>query len=108
MNLYIFNQIRRGSVFGVGTYIRELAIAMKRHGLNIWVINLISEKPKIQTEVVDGIEYCYFPLAIADRRKTSDQEQWGLYYRNVVYWLRLHIQDKKELIFQLNFLKVKN
>ena len=107
MNLYIFNQIRRGSVFGVGTYIRELAIAMKRYGLNIWVINLISEKPKIQTEVVDGIEYCYFPLAIADRRKTSDQEQWGLYYRNVVYWLRLHIQDKKELIFQLNFFESK-
>ncbi|WP_308548428.1 TIGR04157 family glycosyltransferase [uncultured Parabacteroides sp.] len=107
MNLYIFNQTRRGSVFGVGTYIRELSIAMKRHDLNIWVINLISEKPQIQIEEIDGIKYCYFPLAIADRRKTSDQEQWELYYRNVVYWLRLHIQDKEKLVFHLNFFESK-
>ena len=47
MNLYIFNQTRRGAVFGVGTYINELVVALKDHDINICVVNLISEKPQI-------------------------------------------------------------
>ena len=99
MNLYIFNQTRRGAVFGVGTYIHEL----EGRDINICVVNLISEKPQIQTEWIDGIQYWHFPLAISDQRTTNDQEQWDLYYRNVVYLLRLHIKDKDNLIFHLNF-----
>lgn len=103
MNLYIFNQTRRGSVFGVGTYIYELVAALKDRDINVCVVNLISEKPQIQTERIDGVEYWYFPLVIADQRTKNDQEQWNLYYRNVVYLLRLHIKDKRNLIFHLNF-----
>ena len=103
MNLYIFNQTRRGAVFGVGTYIHELVTALKGRDINICVVNLISEKPQIQTEWIDGIQYWHFPLAISDQRTTNDQEQWDLYYRNVVYLLRLHIKDKDNLIFHLNY-----
>ncbi|RHR61881.1 TIGR04157 family glycosyltransferase [Parabacteroides sp. AF17-28] len=103
MNLYIFNQTRRGSVFGVGTYIHELVAALKDHDINVCVVNLISEKPQIQTVRIEGIEYRYFPLAISDQRTINDQEQWDLYYRNIVYLLRLHIKDKRNLIFHLNF-----
>lgn len=103
MNLYIFNQTRRGAVFGVGTYIHELVVVLKDHDINICVVNLISEKPQIQTERIDGVEYWHFPLAISDQRTINDQEQWDLYYRNVVYLLRLHIKDKRNLIFHLNF-----
>lgn len=103
MNLYIFNQTRRGSLFGVGTYIRELTTALKGSGIYICVVNLISERPQMHTERIDGIVYWYLPLAIYDQRTTSNEEQWELYYRNVVYLLRLHIEDKKKLIFHLNF-----
>ena len=103
MNLYIFNQARRGSVFGVGTYIHELTIMLKGCDMNICVVNLISEKPQMQTEQINGIEHWYLPFAIYDQRTASNQDQWDLYYRNVVYLLRLHIKDKKDLIFQLNF-----
>lgn len=103
MNLYIFNQTRRGSVFGVGTYIRELTAALKGCDINVYVVNLISEKCQIQVEQIDGTENWYFPPAIADQRTSSDQEQWALYYRNIVYLLQLHIKDKKNLIFHLNF-----
>ena len=68
MNLYIFNQTRRGAVFGVGTYIHELVTALKGRDINICVVNLISEKPQIQTEWIDGIQYWHFPLAISDQR----------------------------------------
>lgn len=103
MNLYIFNQTRRGSVFGVGTYIRELTTALKKSDINICVVNLIAEIPQIKNEVIEGITYWHFPLAISDQRTTSYQKQWELYCRSVVYLLQLHIQDKKELIFHLNF-----
>jgi glycosyltransferase len=103
MNLYIFNQTRRGALFGVGTYIRELTAALKDSNINVCVVNLTSEKPQIQTEEIDGIKHWYFPSAISDQRTTDNQKQWELYFRNIVYLLRLHIKDKKNLIFHLNF-----
>jgi glycosyltransferase len=103
MNLYIFNQTRRGALFGIGTYIRELTMALTGSDINVCVVNLTSEKPQIQTEEIDGIKYWYLPSAIVDQRTTSDQKQWELYFRNVVYLLQLHIKDKKDLIFHLNF-----
>jgi glycosyltransferase len=103
MNLYILNEIRRGSIYGIGTYIRELTAALKDSDINICVVNLTSDKPQIQTEQTDGIRHWHFPLAIPDQRTTSNQKQCELYFRNVVYLLQLHIEDKKNLIFHLNF-----
>ena len=103
MNLYIFSETRRGSVYGVGTYIRELTTALKGSSVNISVVNLTSEKPQILKEDVDGINYFYFPSVISDQRTISNQKQWELYYRNIVYLLRLYIKDKKDLIFHLNY-----
>ncbi len=103
MNLYIFNQTRRGAIYGVGTYIRELTVALKDSDINVCVVNLTSEKPQIQTEEIDGIRHWHFPSTISDQRTTDNQKQWELYFRNVVYLLRLHIKDKKDLIFQLNY-----
>jgi glycosyltransferase len=103
MNLYIFNETRRGAVYGVGTYIRELTAALKDSDINICVVNLTSDKPQIQIEEIDGIKYWYFPSVLSDQRTTDNQKQWELYYRNIVYLLRLHIQDKRDLIFHLNY-----
>jgi glycosyltransferase len=101
MNLYIFNEPSRGAVYGVGTYIRELTAALKNSDINVCVVNLISKKPQIQTEEIDGIKHWDFPSPVQWTR--SDEEQWDLYHRNVVYLLQLHIKDKKNLIFHLNY-----
>ena len=103
MNLYVFNETRRGAIYGVGTYIRELTGALKGSELNICVINLTSDKPQIQMEEIDGIRHWHFPSAISEQRTTDNQKQWELYHRNVVYLLQLHIEDKKDLIFHLNY-----
>lgn len=107
MMIYIFNEKRRGSVYGVGTYIRELAAALKNRNMQVCVINLISDKPQIQTEETDGITQWHFPAPIPDPQKIHSQEQTGLYLRNVAYLLQWYIQDKKDLIFHLNFLHSK-
>lgn len=68
MNLYIFDETRRGAVFGVGTYIQELNIALKNSDINICVVHLISTKPQIQIEEIDGIKHLYFPAPIQEQR----------------------------------------
>ena len=103
MNLYIFNETRRGAIYGVGTYIRELTCALKGSDLTICVVNLASNKPQIQAEEIDGIKHWYFPTAISEQQTTDNQKQWELYHRNVIYLLQLHIKDKKGLIFHLNY-----
>ena len=103
MNLYIFNETRRGAVFGIGTYIRELTFALKNSSLHICVINLLSDKPYIQMEKIDNIEHWHFPSPIPEQRTSDSQKQRASYFRNVVYLLQLHIKDKKDLVFHLNY-----
>jgi len=55
----------------------------------------MSDKPQIQYEKEDDIRYWYFPSPIKEQRKTDYQNE--LYFRNVVYLLQLHIEDKKNL-----------
>ena len=106
LNLYIFNQTRRhGAIYGVGTYIRELTAALKDSEIKICIVNLASEKPQMQTEEIGSVKYWYFPEPIQWTK--SNPEQWGLYYHNIVYLLQLHIKDKNELIFHLNYMESK-
>ena len=103
MNLYIFNETRLGAMYGVGTYIRELATALKNSNINVCVVNLNSDKPQIKSEEVDGVLYLYFPAPI---QWTKDlKAHWDLYHRNIAYWFQLHIKDKQGLIFHLNYSK---
>lgn len=103
MNLYIFNETRRGAVYGVGTYIKELTGALQTNDMNVCVINLFSETPCVYREEVDGIAYWHFPSPIQEQRTLDIEKQRALYFRNVVYLLRLHILDREKLIFHLNY-----
>lgn len=103
MNLYIFNESRRGSVYGVGTYIRELSAALKGSDTNVCVVNIASDKPQIQFDEIEGIRNWHIPAPIEEQRTIEDQKIRELYYCNVVYLLQLHIEDKTNLVFHLNY-----
>lgn len=103
MNLYIFNETRRGAVYGVGTYINELTGALQAREIKVCVVNLFSDVLHVCKEEMKGISYWNFPSPIEEQRTLDIEEQRMLYFRNVVYLLQLHIQDKKELIFHLNY-----
>ncbi|MCC8134241.1 MAG: TIGR04157 family glycosyltransferase [Tannerellaceae bacterium] len=103
INLYIFNETRRGAAYGVGAYIRELTAVLKDSNIKVCIVNIASDKPQIQTEETDGIRQWYIPKVIAQQRTIEDQKIDDLYYRNVVYLLQLHIEDKKNLVFHLNY-----
>jgi len=103
MNLYIFNESSRAAVFGIGTYIRELTAALRNSHIKVFVVHLKSDKPQIQTEEMDGISHLYFPDSEKTPRTTDFKKQNELYYRSVVYLLRLRIEDNRGLIFHLNY-----
>jgi len=44
MNLYVFNETRPAAVFGVGTYIRELTLALRHSDVNVNIVYLKSDK----------------------------------------------------------------
>ena len=107
MNLYIFNKSSKAGVFGIGTYIRELTDALRHSDLNVCVVNIWSDKPQIQMEEIDGIRHWYFPEPLREQRTTKQQKQLERYHRNIVYLLQLLIEDKKDLIFHLNYMDCK-
>ncbi len=108
MNLYIFNETRRGAIYGIGTYIRELTASLKSHDIHICVINLFSEKPQIQIEETGNLRHWYFPVPLEEQRTSDVLKQRALYFRNIAYLLQLYIKDKKDLIFHLNYPHNKN
>ena len=103
MNLYIFNETNPATSYGIGTYIKELVVVLKNSGVNVCVVNLNSDKLQIMSEEIEGVLYLYFPPPIQWSNELS--EHWDLYHHNIVYWLQLHIKNKENLIFHLNYNK---
>jgi len=97
INLYIFDESSRASVYGIGTYIRELSFALKNSSINVCVVHLRSDKPEKEPEATVNFRHLYIPSPVI-RRNSYD-----LYYRNVVYLLQLYIINKNNLVFHLNF-----
>jgi len=105
MNLYVFNEFDRTATYGIGTYSRELALALRQSRINVCIVWLLSDKPQVQEEVIDDIRYLFFP-APAVQRTLNIRKQFQLYYRSIINFLQLYMEDKKDLIFQLNFVQI--
>lgn len=103
MNLFIFNEFCPAGVYGIETYIRELTATLKNSNINVCVVYLNSDNPQIKSEQTDDALYLHFPPPIQWSKEL--EEQWDLYHRNIVYLLQLHIKDKTNLIFHLNYNK---
>ena len=103
LNLYVFNEKSRAAVYGIGTYIRELTGALSGGNVNICVVHLKADKPQIQFEEQDGIRHWYFPDAMHKQLTIDHKKKSELFYRNIAFLLRLHIEDKNNLIFHLNY-----
>ena len=102
MNLYIIYQKSRGTIFGVGTYIRELVAALKNSDIRIYLVNLLSDGSGVRKEEVDGVTRWNFPVPLSKQWNFLDKEQRALYFHNIVYLLRIYIQDRDDLVFHLN------
>ena len=106
VNLYIFNQYGcTASIYGIGTYIRELLAAVRHNDLNVCVIHLLSDKLQMQIENADGIQQWYVPDLKTSNIILNGDSQRKLYYRSIVYLLRLYVKDTSKLVFHVNFMQ---
>ncbi len=100
---YIFNETRRGSVYGVGTYIRELASTLKDSGIRVCIVHLRSDKEAVCMTEEEGVRQWFFPAPQTVNLTMTHNKQQDRYFRNIVYLLKLHIKGTQNLIFHLNF-----
>ena len=107
MNLYIFVGTGMGAEYGIGTYIRELTVALRNSPINVCVVKLVSGKPQIQIEEIDNIRYLFIPRPVIEQRIIDSKKRDELYTRNVTYLLQLYIEDKNNLVFHLNYMEHK-
>ena len=62
MNLYIFHTSSEAAVYGIGTYIRELATALHHSKIKVCVVNLRAHIHQMRMEETsDGVKRWYFP-----------------------------------------------
>ena len=104
INLYIFdNKSSRSSVYGIGTYINQLAVSLRKSGLNVYFIHLNSDVQRFYQEVENDVNHWYVPFS---KNKYKDEEKHhNLYNQNVVFFLRQYIQQTDNLIFHINYPK---
>ena len=108
MNLYLFNDNDSAATFGIGTYINELIHALESTGIHIFIVHLHSNRPEFEIEKTDdtglnSVENWYIPEVRNHRTFDGDVQQIEDYFDNVIYLLRLYIQDTTDLVFHFNF-----
>ena len=103
MNLYLFNYNDSATVYGIGTYLKELTQSLAGSAIDVHIVHLRSERQKFEIEKADNIENWYIPEIRYDNKYFDAIQEIENYYRNVVYILRLYIKDAKDLIFHFNY-----
>jgi len=103
MNLYLFNANDSAATYGIGTYLKELTNALEDAGINLHIIHLHSVCPEFEIVKTNHIENWYIPEVRNQRTFSGTIQKLEDYCRNVIYLLRLYIQDTKDLIFHFNY-----
>jgi len=105
MNLYLFNDNDNASIFGIGTYIKELIHALEDTTITIHIVHLNSVRPKFEIEKTGKVENWYIPEVRYDPPHSMMHSIQLIeeYNRNVIYLLRIHIKNTKDLIFHFNY-----
>ena len=74
MNLYIVNQDCEDTI-GFDWSIHNWGLELKKMKVNVCIVYLVPSKKHIRIEVVDGIDYFYFPYILSNNQIMNCQEQ---------------------------------
>ena len=77
MNLYLFNDNDSAAVYGIGTYIKELTLALEESEIHVHIVHLHSVRPKFEIVKTNQVEEWYIP-EIRKEKTLSILEQWLL------------------------------
>lgn len=96
MRIYIISDMGRASVYGIGSYVNEIANVMYSVGYHVGIVKIYNGEKICKEIQTNGVEI----ISIPNPGRISDYEY---YYRNVTLILRALIYEEEEqYIFQLN------
>lgn len=102
MNILIFNNISNASVYGVGTYLKQVIGGLKDlSAINLSIVNLYSLSKSTEIKCIDGVRHINIPKP--QNTIFSDDNYQEKYYRNVFYLLSLIITKENIDIFHFNY-----
>jgi len=100
--IYIFDHSTQGTQYGIGSYIGQLLLCLRGGDLQINLVFLYANVKKLHIEKKNDIQYFYIPKvennSSFDKEKKNDR-----YLRASVYLLAPYVDEKCELIFQVNY-----
>jgi glycosyltransferase len=100
-HIYLFNEGSRASVYGIGTYIRQLMECLKdEKDISLNIIQLFSDEKEFKIVESEGYRTFYFPGI-----HTSTSQKVARYYRNIWRLLSeyLYLEVSDQLIFHMNY-----
>ena len=114
MNLYLFNEKDVAATYGIGSYLNVLTLALEEDtDINVHMIHLYSDRPEFeivnslslanQNKVTNYVENWYIPAVQNKSVFSGTVQELADYYKNVIYLLRLHINDTTGLVFHFNY-----
>lgn len=95
-HIYLLDNNSIGSIFGVGTYIRNLVDILKNEPLLVTVVKLSNGIEHVEVSHKENIRYIFIPAVRANQK-------CNFYYRNTFYILYPHINPNEENILHINF-----
>lgn len=102
-HIYIFNEASRAAVYGIGTYIRQMACALKElEHYKITIVELRHSSDEVVIEIKDNIRYMYIPSWRCRSFIAYDKQQ-DLYYQSILFLLLPYIDKNIPNIFHFNF-----
>lgn len=98
--LYIFNETCPGANYGIGTYIRQLTLALEKTDVQVHVIHLLSAKKQFEIETTGPVTHFYFPyiplVGLTPEDVNTD------YIKSCLYVLLSFTKDNPEQFFLFN------
>jgi len=103
MHLYLFNDNDSAAMYGIGSYLKELTEIFECEYIRVYVVHLHSTHPEFEIVKTNQAEHWYIPEVRNDNTFSGSTPKVEGYLRNVIFLLRLHIKDTKDLVFHFNF-----
>lgn len=97
-HIYILDNNFNGTVFGVGTYLKNLISVLKDESLLVTIVKLFTRNDSVEVFFENNIRYIHIPAVRVNQRSNN-------YYRNIFYILYPYINSNDENILHMNYRK---
>ena len=102
-HIYIFNSSARGTIYGVGTYIKQLVDILKYTKYNVTIVNIIFKDIEFDVLKKGSVRYISIPNPVINKNDLSIEA----FEKSIPFVLYPYIDKNEKNIFHLNYMGTK-